>query len=66
MVVLSLEGAKAAEQYTLSAYTADGKLIGKHLFNGTGTAIYLPNVKGMIIMKIEGAGVHEHVKALMR
>lgn len=66
MVVLSLEGAKAAEQYTLSAYTADGKLIGKHHFNGTGTAIYLPNVKGMIIMKIEGAGVHEHVKALMR
>ena len=66
MVILSLEGGEAAETYQINAVDAAGRLLGQHRFNGTNTSIFLPNVQGMIILKVTGKGVNESIKAIMK
>lgn len=66
MVIVNVTGAQAKDVYTVSAVQMDGKLLGRHQFNGTNTSIYLPNVKGIILLKVSGKGVNETVKTLMR
>jgi hypothetical protein len=66
MVILSLEGGEAAETYQINAVDAAGRLLGQHRFNGTNTSIFLPNVQGMMILKVTGKGVNESIKAIMK
>ncbi|MBQ7423599.1 MAG: right-handed parallel beta-helix repeat-containing protein [Prevotella sp.] len=66
MVILSLEGGKAAELYTVKAYNQAGQFLGEHQFNGTNTSLYLPGNNGMLILKVEGNGVNETVKVAMK
>lgn len=66
MVILSLEGGEASEEYTINAFDAAGKTIGQHKFYGTNTSIFLPNIKGIIILKVTGKGVNESIKAIMK
>lgn len=66
MVVLSVEGAKASDKYTVSAYTISGALLGSHAFNGTNTSVYLPKADGILLLKVAGKGVNETVKVAMK
>lgn len=66
MVVISVKGAAARERFTVNAYTSDGAFIGSHQFNGTNTAICLPAIHGVLVLKIAGNGVSETVKAVMK
>lgn len=66
MVILSLEGGEAAETYQINAVDAAGRLLGQHRFNGTNTSIFLPDVQGMMILKVTGKGVNESIKAIMK
>lgn len=66
MVVISVKGAAARERFTVNAYTSDGSFIGSHQFNGTNTAICLPAIHGVLVLKIAGNGVSETVKAVMK
>lgn len=43
MVIVNIEGGVAHEKYTVSAYSANGALLGEHHFNGTNTSIFLPS-----------------------
>ena len=66
MVVVSVHGAAAKDCFTINAYTTDGSIVGSHQFNGTNTAIYLPAMHGVIVLKVIGNGVSETVKAVMK
>ena len=66
MVIISVKGAAARERFTVNAYTSDGAFIGSHQFNGTNTAICLPAIHGVLVLKIAGNGVSETVKAVMK
>jgi hypothetical protein len=66
MVILSINGGKASEQYTVKAYNKAGQFLGEHKFNGTNTSIYLPGENGMLLLKVEGKGVNETVKVALK
>ena len=65
-VIVNVDGAQAKEQYAISAYDANGTLLGTHKFNGTNTSIYLPKTNDMIVLKVNGNNVNESVKAIMK
>jgi len=62
LTVLSVKGARAAERYTVNIYATDGRLLGRQVFNGTGTAIRVPATAGNIILKVNGNGLNESIK----
>ena len=66
MVIVNVDGAQAKDQFSICAYNTNGTLLGTHKFNGTNTSIYLPNTKGMILLKVEGTNVKECVKTIMK
>lgn len=66
MVIVNIEGGVAHEKYTVSAYSANGALLGEHHFNGTNTSVYLPSTHGTIILRISGNGLNEAFKAVMK
>lgn len=65
-VVVSVDGAQAKDKFVISAYDADGMLLGKHDFNGTNTSIYLPKSNGMIILKVNGKNLKESLKVVVK
>lgn len=66
MVIVNIEGGVAHEKYTVSAYSANGALLGEHHFNGTNTSIFLPSTHGTIILRISGNGLNQAFKAVMK
>ncbi len=66
MVVVSVDGGQAADEYTINAYDVNGALLGQHKFNGTNTSIFLPATKGVIILKVNGKSVNQTIKAVMK
>jgi hypothetical protein len=65
MVVIGVNGAKSADEFKVVAFDATGKALGQHKFNATGS-IFLPNVQGVIILKVTGNGVDETIKVVMK
>lgn len=65
-VIVNVDGAQAKDKFQMTAYDVNGKLLGTHQFNGTNSSIYLPNVGGMIMLKVKGNGVNETVKVMMK
>ena len=65
MVILAVNGAKAADEFQVTAYDVTGRTLGQHKFNATGS-IFLPAVKGAIILKVTGKGVNEAIKVAMK
>lgn len=65
-VILSVQGATAADQFTVSAFDAAGKLLGRHRFNGTNTSIYLPNAGGLVLLKVQGSSLNETIKVTLK
>lgn len=65
MVIISVNGAKASDEFNVTAFDATGKTLGQHKFNATST-IFLPNVKGVIILKVTGNGINESIKVVMK
>lgn len=65
MVIISVNGAKASDEFNVTAFDATGKTLGQHKFNATST-MFLPNVKGVIILKVTGNGVNESIKVVMK
>ncbi|WP_289065147.1 right-handed parallel beta-helix repeat-containing protein [Prevotella pectinovora] len=65
-VIVSVDGAQAKDKFVISAYDADGMLLGKHDFNGTNTSIYLPKSNGMIILKVNGKNLKESLKVVVK
>lgn len=62
MVVVSVDGAQAKDKFVLSAYDANGALVGTHQFYGTNSSIYLPKTNGMLILKVTGKNTNETIK----
>lgn len=65
-VIVNVDGAQAKDKFQMTAYDINGKLLGTHHFNGTNSSIYLPNVGGMVMLKVNGNGVNETVKVMMK
>jgi len=65
LVVLSVEGAKAAETYTVTAYDASGARLGRQRFNGTGTSFCLPRLSGIVLLQVSGPGLKETLKTVI-
>lgn len=65
-VIVNVDGAQAKDQFAINAYDVNGALLGTHKFNGTNTSVYLPNVNGMIVLKVKGANVNETVKVVVK
>lgn len=65
MVIISVNGAKAADEFQVTAFDVTGKTLGQHKFNATST-MFLPNVQGVIILKVTGNGVNESIKVVMK
>ena len=65
-VIVNVEGAQAKDKFAVSAYDANGTLLGTHNFNGTNTSIYLPAANGMILLKVSGNGLNETVKLVVK
>lgn len=51
LYIVAVQGAKASDSFTLSAFTADGRLIGQRTFHAA-TVVALPNVKGQLIFTV--------------
>ena len=66
MVIVNVNGGIAHDQYTISAYSTNGSLLGQHKFNGTNTSIYLPAAYGVVLLKVTGNGVDQTIKAVMK
>ena len=66
MVIVNVNGGIAHDQYTISAYSTNGSLLGQHKFNGTNTSIYLPAANGVVLLKVTGNGVDQTIKAVMK
>lgn len=65
-VIVNVDGAQAKDQFAINAYDVNGALLGTHKFNGTNTSIYLPNVNGMIVLKVNGGDVNETLKVVVK
>lgn len=53
-------------QTTLYAYSADGKQLGRKVFYGNTTAVYLPVGQKMIVLRVNNAKFHDSIKILMK
>jgi len=65
MVIVNVDGAKAADIFNVEVFDIAGKLLGQHRFNGTNTAISLPKGNKMMILRVKGKGISESVKIMM-
>lgn len=65
-VIVNVDGAQAKDEFCITAYSTSGSMIGTHKFYGTNTSIYLPDVKGTLILNVKGNGFNESVKAIMK
>ncbi len=66
LVLLTVSGAQAAERYQATLYAMDGHPMGRHAFNGSTTAIYLPQASQPLLMNVSGNGVNETLKIMLR
>lgn len=65
LYIIAVQGAKATEVFIVSAYTADGRLLGQRRFNAA-TLVSLPKVSGEIIFSVEGRQFRQAQKLLAR
>ena len=65
LYIVAVQGAKASDRFTVSAYTADGRLLGQRQFNAA-TVVTLPKVSGEIIFSVEGQQFRQAQKLLAR
>ena len=56
LYIVAVQGAKAADKYTVKAYTADGRFLGQRSFCAT-TVISIPTHSGQLIFAVEGQGL---------
>ena len=65
LYIVAVQGAKASDVFTVSAYTADGRLLGQRRFNAA-TVVMLSKVKGEVVFCVEGQQFREVRKLLAR
>ncbi len=65
MVVVSVAGAEASDSYQLQVADAAGRVYSQHHFNGANTSIYLPSVRGIVMLTVSGQGMKESVKLVL-
>jgi hypothetical protein len=66
IVLLTVSGAQAKERYQATVYDMHGRPMGKHAFNGSTTAIYLPQASQPMLLNVSGKGIDETVKIIVR
>ncbi len=55
LYIVAVQGAKAADTYTVKAYAADGRFLGSRTFRAA-TVVSLPRHSGSVIFSVEGNG----------
>ena len=58
LYIVAVQGAKASDEYMVRAYAADGRCLGSRLFHAA-TVVSLPQVKGEVIISVEGQGFRQ-------
>ena len=53
LFIVAMQGAKASEQFILTVFTPDGRILGQRSFHGA-THIALPHVKGQVSFSVSG------------
>jgi len=68
VLFVTVNDAQQCHDYTLALYDTAGRILGRHQFNGTTTAIRLPLAAcGMVVVKVEGAnGFNGTAKAIVK
>jgi len=61
LYIVAVQGAKASDTFTVSAYTTDGRFLGQRTFHAA-TVVSLPPVKGEVIFAVEGQGYRQAKK----
>ncbi len=61
LYIVAVQGAKAADTYTVKAYTADGRYLGRRTFRAA-TVVSIPAHSGQVIFSVEGQGFHQAKK----
>ena len=65
LFVVAVQGAKASDSFTVTAFAADGRLIGQRSFNAA-TVVSLPRVSGELIFCVEGQSFRQTKKLSVR
>lgn len=65
-VLVSVSGAAAREAFTLTLTDVSGRLLGGHRFHGSTTSIGLPSYEGLVVVRVQGTGMDEAQKIMLR
>jgi len=66
LVLISIQAPTDINSFQAVVYDATGRILGQHAFNGTTTAIRLPQqAKGMVVIKVIGQGFQGTTKAMV-
>ena len=65
LLIVAVKGAKAADVFTASAYTLDGRLIGQRQFRAA-TVVAMPGISGAVIMKVTGNHFNQSTKIFVK
>jgi hypothetical protein len=67
IVLVSVNGASTAEGYQAQLFNSNGQMIGQHSFNGSTTAIYLPqSAKGICLLRVVGKNYNQTIKVVLK